>query len=47
MSITAVPLHPVAKGSLTRLWLGVAALALGFVTAQQFDDWVNPRKMLG
>lgn len=29
MSITAVPLHPVAKGSLTRLWLGVAALALG------------------
>lgn len=24
-----------------------AALALGFVTAQQFDDWVNPRKMLG
>ena len=24
-----------------------AALALGFVTAQQFDEWVNPRKMLG
>ena len=24
-----------------------AALKLGFVTAQQFDDWVNPRKMLG
>lgn len=29
MSITAVPLRPVAKGSLTKLWLGVAVLVLG------------------
>lgn len=28
MSVTAVPLRPVAKGALTKLWLGVAALAL-------------------
>ncbi|MGC4250824.1 MAG: FKBP-type peptidyl-prolyl cis-trans isomerase [Sphingobium sp.] len=28
MSTTAVPLHPIAKGSLTRLWIGVAAIAL-------------------
>ncbi len=28
MSTTAVPLHPIAKGSLTRLWIGVAAVAL-------------------
>lgn len=28
MSTTAVPLRPIAKGSLTRLWVGVAALAL-------------------
>lgn len=28
MSITAVPLRPIARGSLTRLWIGVAALAL-------------------
>src|SRR3546814_12437336 len=26
--ITAVPLRPIAKGSLTRLWLGVAIAAL-------------------
>jgi len=24
-----------------------AALALGFVTAQQFDEWVRPEKMVG
>jgi FKBP-type peptidyl-prolyl cis-trans isomerase FkpA len=28
MSTTAVPLRPIAKGSLARLWIGVAALAL-------------------
>lgn len=28
MSITAVPLRSIAKGSLTRLWIGVAAVAL-------------------
>lgn len=27
-SVTAVPLRPIAKGSLTKLWIGVAALAL-------------------
>lgn len=27
MSVTAVPLRPIAKGSLTRLWIGVAAIA--------------------
>lgn len=28
MSTTAVPLRPIAKGSLTRLWVGVAVVAL-------------------
>ncbi|QGP79328.1 FKBP-type peptidyl-prolyl cis-trans isomerase [Sphingobium sp. CAP-1] len=28
MSTTAVPLRPVAKGSLTRLWVGIAVVAL-------------------
>ena len=28
MSTTAVPLRPIAKGSLTRLWIGVAIVAL-------------------
>ena len=28
MSVTAVPLRPIAKGSLTKLWVGVAALVL-------------------
>lgn len=28
MSTTAVPLRPIAKGSLTRLWVGIAAVAL-------------------
>ena len=27
-SVTAVPLRPIAKGSLTKLWIGVAALVL-------------------
>lgn len=26
MSVTAVPLQPIAKGSLTRLWIGIAAV---------------------
>ncbi|AEG50105.1 peptidylprolyl isomerase FKBP-type [Sphingobium chlorophenolicum L-1] len=28
MSTTAVPLRPITKGSLTRLWVGIAAVAL-------------------
>ena len=28
MSVTAVPLRPIAKGSIARLWIGVAAVAL-------------------
>lgn len=28
MSTTAVPLRPIAKGSLTKLWVGVAAVAI-------------------
>lgn len=28
MSITAVPLRPIGKGSLTKLWIGVAAIVL-------------------
>lgn len=28
MSVTAVPLRPIAKGSVTRVWVGVAAIAL-------------------
>ena len=28
MSVTAVPLRPIAKGSLTKLWVGVAAVVL-------------------
>lgn len=28
MSVTAVPLRPIAKGSVTRVWIGVAAIAL-------------------
>ncbi|TNE45564.1 MAG: FKBP-type peptidyl-prolyl cis-trans isomerase [Sphingomonadales bacterium] len=28
MSVTAVPLRPIAKGSLSRLWVGVGAVAL-------------------
>lgn len=31
--VTAVPLRPIAKGSLTKLWLGVAAVALVGVAA--------------
>lgn len=28
MSVTAVPLRPIAKGSISRLWIGVGAVAL-------------------
>lgn len=28
MSVTAVPLHPIARGSLTRLWVGAGIIAL-------------------
>ena len=31
--VTAVPLHPIAKGSLTKLWLGVATVLLVAVGA--------------
>ena len=35
MSATQVPLHPIAKGSVLKLWLGVAALlAAAFALAQ-------------
>jgi FKBP-type peptidyl-prolyl cis-trans isomerase FkpA len=34
MSVTQVPLQPIARGSLTKLWLGIAALiALAFALA--------------
>ena len=34
MSVTAVPLRPIAKGSLTKLWLAIAALiAIAFAIA--------------
>ncbi len=31
MSVTAVPLRPIAKGSVTKLWVGLAVLSLGAV----------------
>ncbi|TVV69735.1 FKBP-type peptidyl-prolyl cis-trans isomerase [Sphingomonas solaris] len=33
MSVTAVPLRPIAKGSLTKLWVGIGLLAVGGVGA--------------
>lgn len=41
MSVTAVPLRPIAKGSLSKLWLGVgvaalAGIGLAFTGASQF-----------
>ncbi len=41
MSITAVPLHPIAKGSLSKLWLGVilaavAGIGLALAGSAQF-----------
>ena len=32
MSVTAVPLRPIAKGSLSRLWMGVAGVALAWLS---------------
>ena len=29
MSVTAVPIRPIKKGSVTKLWIGLAALSLG------------------
>ena len=39
MSVTAVPLHPIEKGTLTKLWVGVglvliAGLALAWFTTR-------------
>ncbi|MFW2831209.1 FKBP-type peptidyl-prolyl cis-trans isomerase [Sphingomonas sp. ID0503] len=44
MSITAVPLHPIKKGSLTKLWIGIAALAIvgGAVAIAQTSDHHGP-----
>ena len=49
MSITAVPLRPIAKGSLTRLWIGVAAVALaagGLAWAGQWGVADTPASFL-
>ena len=35
------------KAHREQLTLREAALALGWVTAEQFDEWVDPRAMLG
>jgi fumarate hydratase class II len=55
MLVTALTPHigydqsaQIAKSALANeSTLREAALALGFVTAEQFETWVNPRKMLG
>jgi FKBP-type peptidyl-prolyl cis-trans isomerase len=50
--VTAVPLRPIAKGSLTKLWLGVvvivvAALALAYsTTASQVAMAMSPQEFL-
>ena len=49
MSTTAVPLRPIAKGSLTRLWIGVAAVALaagGLAWAGQMHVEASPAAFL-
>ena len=49
MSTTAVPLRPIAKGSLTRLWIGVAAVALaagGLAWAGQRGVEASPASFL-
>ncbi|MGE4322869.1 MAG: FKBP-type peptidyl-prolyl cis-trans isomerase [Sphingobium sp.] len=49
MSTTAVPLQPIAKGSLTRLWVGVAAIALaagGLAWAGQIGMEPSPASFL-
>ena len=35
------------KAHTENLTLKEAALALGLVTSEQFDEWVDPRKMIG
>jgi len=49
MSITAVPLRPITKGSLTKLWLGVALAAvagigLAFAGSAQFGSTASGLK---
>lgn len=49
MSTTAVPLRPIAKGSLTRLWVGIAAVALaagGLAWAGQQGVEASPASFL-
>ena len=49
MSVTAVPLRPIAKGSLGRLWIGVAAVALaaaGLAYAGQSNLVASPAAFL-
>ena len=44
MSVTTVPIHPIKKGSLTKIWLGVlliAAIALALAYAGTQDAVVN------
>ncbi len=44
MSVTTVPIHPIKKGSLTKIWLGVlliAAIALGLAYVGTQDAVVN------
>lgn len=42
MSVTAVPLHPIRKGSVLKLWLGLAFLALIAVGAA----WAGTKSLL-
>lgn len=49
MSVTAVPLRPIAKGSIGRLWIGVAALVLaagGLAYAGQRNVIASPAAFL-
>lgn len=49
MSVTAVPLRPIAKGSLRRLWIGVGAVTLaaaGLAYAGQRDLVASPAAFL-
>ncbi|MGD9810814.1 MAG: FKBP-type peptidyl-prolyl cis-trans isomerase [Sphingobium sp.] len=49
MSVTAVPLRPIAKGSLARLWIGVGAVALaaaGLAVAGQHGVTGSPMAFL-
>ena len=43
MSVTAVPLRPIAKGSVTRLWIGIGAVAL----AAAGLAWAGQQNMAG